>query len=291
MPNRGRAVTNVILDSGTRSPAVQLQILWEGLSGQYRCRRHEKDKHGPRMRCSHCESFACPESRITEIKNHLRDEHGVMYGESPNKRRRVVAELPIQLTAPTIRVPPSPTPTMTMGSNTEDIGQEPDVTVEPADFVPSFEPTVEDQESISVLSISSYTTSCHHASLALSTDHPCSSASSQPSLPLPISSATPLPVTTESVQANSVPRSTQNLSFDFLLDEYGETSSPCNWLQALFPISEAEPSPNPVTLFSCNLLSISEAHMPVLSYLRSLGTRVSSGIAESYVPSGPDPNC
>ena len=61
------------------------------------------------------------------MKNHLRNVHGVTHGEPPNKRRRVVAEVPIQLTAPTIRVPPSPMLTMTMGSNTEDIGQDPDV--------------------------------------------------------------------------------------------------------------------------------------------------------------------
>ena len=32
-------------------------------------RRHERDAHGPRMRCSQCD-FTCPERRHFEMKRH-----------------------------------------------------------------------------------------------------------------------------------------------------------------------------------------------------------------------------
>ena len=92
-------------------------------------------------------------------------------------------------------------------------------------------------------------------------------------------------------QANSVPSSAQSLCFDPLLDDYAETSSPCDWLQALFLVSETEVSPNPGSPLSCTLHSISEAHTPVPSYVRSLGTHVASGTTESCVQSGSNPNC
>ena len=43
----------------------------KGYVNVYSCRRHEKDAHGPRMKCSHCYKFTCPESRISEMRNHL----------------------------------------------------------------------------------------------------------------------------------------------------------------------------------------------------------------------------
>ena len=100
----------------------------------YSCRRHEKDTHGPRMKCSRCHRFTCPESRISEMKNLLREVQGIETGPTPAKRTRRVWDIP----EPTIQDPPSPMPSITKGHfatvDLHDLGADPDVSIEPAEY-------------------------------------------------------------------------------------------------------------------------------------------------------------
>ena len=101
----------------------------KGYVNVYSCRRHEKDAHGPRIKCSHCYKFTCPESRVSEMRNHLIEVHGVEAGPPPAKRTRRIWDVP----EPTIRVPPSPMPSISMGHQAtvdlDDLGADPDVSV------------------------------------------------------------------------------------------------------------------------------------------------------------------
>ena len=107
----------------------------KGYVNVYSCRRHEKDAHGPRMKCSQCYKFTCPESRVSEMRNHLIEVHGVEAGPPPAKSTRRIWDIPE-------RVPPSPMPSISMGHQAtvdlDDLGADPDVSVEPADYLPSY---------------------------------------------------------------------------------------------------------------------------------------------------------
>ena len=74
-------------------PAVSMlnhlcRFCGKGYGNLYSCRRHERDAHGPRMKCSRCFRFSCPDSRVSEMRNHLRDVHGVESGPPPANRAR-----------------------------------------------------------------------------------------------------------------------------------------------------------------------------------------------------------
>ena len=144
----------------------------KGYGNLYSCRRHERDAHGPRMKCSHCFRFSCPESRVSEMRNHLRDVHGVESGPPPAKRARREWDV---LPGPTIRIPQSPMPTMEMGQRTpcdlnDDLGADPDVSVEPAEFLQSLGPGGDFHSH--PLSIPSYSLSSSSTTLTLGAETP-----------------------------------------------------------------------------------------------------------------------
>ena len=106
-------------------------------------RRHEKDAHGPRMRCSQCD-FTCPERRHFEMKRHKEMKHGIPSTIPPQKIQDET------LHPQTIRVPPSllAVNSYTHSSNSFisalndfELGPEPDVSInEPLLYVPSCGP-------------------------------------------------------------------------------------------------------------------------------------------------------
>ena len=224
----------------------------KGYVNVYSCRRHEKDAHGPRMKCSHCYKFTCPESRVSEMRNHLIEVHGVEAGPPPAKRTRRIWDVP----EPTIRVPPSPMPSISMGHQAtvdlDDLGADPDVSVEPADYLPSYGPGGVPPSQ--TLSIPSYTLS-KSSSVTLS---------SEPST----STSVPLPFALSDSLQDEV-----SLFDEFFLD--GDIPS----FEAALP-SELTFDPSVATSESCPLSSSEDSAVPsssaIPSYLLSLGTRVPS---------------
>ena len=224
----------------------------KGYVNVYSCRRHEKDAHGPRMKCSHCYKFTCPESRVSEMRNHLIEVHGVEAGPPPAKRTRRIWDVP----EPTIRVPPSPMPSISMGHQAtvdlDDLGADPDVSVEPADYLPSYGPGGVPPSQ--TLSIPSYTLS-KSSSVTLS---------SEPST----STSVPLPFALSDSLQDEV-----SLFDEFFLD--GDIPS----FEAALP-SELTFDPSVATSESCPLSNSEDSAVPsssaIPSYLLSLGTRVPS---------------
>ena len=223
----------------------------KGYVNVYSCRRHEKDAHGPRMKCSHCYKFTCPESRVSEMRNHLIEVHGVEAGPPPAKRTRRIWDVP----EPTIRVPPSPMPSISMGHQAtvdpDDLGADPDVSVEPADYLPSYGPGGVPPSQ--TLSIPSYTLS-KSSSVTLS---------SEPST----STSVPLPFALSDSLQDEV-----SLFDEFFLN--GDIPS----FEAALP-SELTFDPSVATSESCPLSNSEDSAVPsssaIPSYLLSLGTRVS----------------
>ena len=83
-----------------------LQSVQMGYGSLSALRRHERDSHGPRMRCGTCEKFTCPESRHFKMKRHLEMVRGVR-SESPQRKNR--KHLKSVLVVPeTLKIPPSP---------------------------------------------------------------------------------------------------------------------------------------------------------------------------------------
>ena len=224
----------------------------KGYVNVYSCRRHEKDAHGPRMKCSHCYKFTCPESRVSEMRNHLIEVHGVEAGPPPAKRTRRIWDVP----EPTIRVPPSPMPSISMGHQAtvdpDDLGADPDVSVEPADYLPSYGPGGVPPSQ--TLSIPSYTLS-KSSSVTLS---------SEPST----STSVPLPFALSDSLQDEV-----SLFDEFFLN--GDIPS----FEAALP-SELTFDPSVATSESCPLSNSEDSAVPsssaIPSYLLSLGTRVPS---------------
>ena len=224
----------------------------KGYVNVYSCRRHEKDAHGPRMKCSHCYKFTCPESRVSEMRNHLIEVHGVEAGPPPAKRTRRIWDVP----EPTIRVPPSPMPSISMGHQAtvdlDDLGADPDVSVEPADYLPSYGPGGAPPSQ--TLSIPSYTLS-KSSSVTVS---------SEPST----STSVPLPFALSDSLQDEV-----SLFDEFFLD--GDIPS----FEAALP-SELTFDPSVATSESCPLSNSEDSAVPsssaIPSYLLSLGTRVPS---------------
>ena len=60
------------------------RVCRKGYRGMAALRRHEKDAHGPRMRCSQCD-FTCPERRHFEMKRHKEMKHGIPSTIPPQK--------------------------------------------------------------------------------------------------------------------------------------------------------------------------------------------------------------
>ena len=230
----------------------------KGYVNVYSCRRHEKDAHGPRMKCSHCYKFTCPESRVSEMRNHLIEVHGVEAGPPPAKRTRRIWDVP----EPTIRVPPSPMPSISMGHQAtvdlDDLGADPDVSVEPADYLPSYGPGGVPPSQ--TLSIPSYTLS-KSSSVTLSSE-----PSTSTSVPLPFALSDSLQdevsLFDEFFLDGDIPSFEAALPSELTFDPSVATSEPC-------PLSNSEDSAVP-----------SSSAIP--SYLLSLGTRVpSAGHASS----------
>ena len=186
------------------------------------------------------------------MRNHLIEVHGVEAGPPPAKRTRRIWDVP----EPTIRVPPSPMPSISMGHQAtvdlDDLGADPDVSVEPADYLPSYGPGGVPPSQ--TLSIPSYTLS-KSSSVTLS---------SEPST----STSVPLPFALSDSLQDEV-----SLFDEFFLD--GDIPS----FEAALP-SELTFDPSVATSESCPLSNSEDSAVPsssaIPSYLLSLGTRVRS---------------
>ena len=243
------------------------RVCRKGYRGMAALRRHERDAHGPRMRCSQCD-FTCPERRHFEMKRHKEMKHGILSTITPHQMQDET------LHPPTIRVPPSPlaVDSYTLSSNSFisalndfDLGPEPDVSInEPLLYVPSYGPLPSSELSVSIaVSVPSF-----NSNSSLST--PTLASVSSPSLPSPAVLSPSLPSTFSTIQPYS-PSDTLQAS----------PASPLPLLSPSLPEQAANESVPPPTLVSGTPVqgSVSYTPTPLVQLCSSASLSYSTSIS------------